>query len=77
MNQLGLRLIAQIMNWTDDGIATAEYYWLRLMAATKYDGYSDFRAGSRFTEHLAIWLKQFDAHDRQAAYDFVKYRLVY
>ena len=77
MNLFGLRLIAQIMNWTDDGVATAEYSWLSLMAATKYDGYSDFRAGSRFTENLAIWLKQFDAEDRQTAYDFIKRRLVY
>ena len=77
MNLFGLRLIAQIMNWTDDGVATAEYNWLRLMASTKYDGYSDFRAGSRFTENLAIWLKQFDAEDRQVAYDFIKHRLVY
>ena len=77
MNLLGLRLIAQIMNWSDDGLATAEYNWLRLMASTKYDGYSDFRAGSRFIENLAIWLKQFDITDRQTAYDFVKHRLVY
>jgi hypothetical protein len=47
------------------------------MASTKYDGYSDFRAGSRFIENLAIWLKQFDAEDRQTAYDFIKHRLVY
>ena len=77
MNQLGLRLIANIMNWEDDGVATAEYAWLRLMAATKYDGYSDFRAGARFIESLATWLKQFDPEDRQTAYDFVKKRLVF
>lgn len=77
MNLLGLRLIAQIMNWTDDGLATAEYNWLRLMASAKYDGYSDFRAGSRFIENLAIWLKQFEVKDRQTAYDFIKNRLVY
>ncbi len=77
MNILGLRLIAQIMNWTDDGVATTEYNWLQLMAATKYDGYSDFRAGSRFIENLAIWLKQFAPEDRQTAYDFIKHRLVY
>src|SRR3546814_13379063 len=29
MNQLGLRLIANIRNWDDDGVATAEYAWLR------------------------------------------------
>lgn len=77
MNLLGLKLIANIMNWHDDGVATAEYNWLQLMASVKYDGYSDFRAGSRFIENLATWLKQFDPSDRQTAYDFVKYRLVY
>src|SRR3546814_11473487 len=75
MNRLGLLLIANIMNWDDDGVATAEDAWLRLRAATKYDGYSDFRAGSRFIESLATWLKQFDPEDRQTAYDFVKHRL--
>mgnify|MGYP003406723927 CR=1 FL=1 len=40
-------------------------------------GFSDFRAGARFTENLAIWLKQFDAEDRQTAYNFIKHRLVY
>lgn len=77
MNLLGLRLIANIMDWSDDGVATAEYSWLRLMASVKYDGYSDFRAGSRFIENLATWLKQFEPGDRQTAYDFVKHRLVY
>src|SRR3546814_8175714 len=77
MNQLGLRLIANIMNWDDDGVATAEYAWLRLMAATKYDGYSDFRAGSRLIKSLATWMKQFGPEDRQTAYDFVKHRLVF
>ena len=65
------------MEWPDEGTATREYKWLRLMAATKYDGYSDFRAGSRFIENLAVWLKQFDLSDRKCAYDFIKNRLVY
>lgn len=77
MNTLGLTLIADIMGWGDDGTATQEYAWLRLMAATKYDGYSDFRAGSRFVENLATWLKQFALEDRRTAYDFVRNRLVY
>ena len=40
-------------------------------------GIADFRAGYRFTESLAIWLKQFDVEDREAAYDFIRHRLVY
>jgi len=77
MNTLGLRLIADIMEWGDDGTATQEYAWLRLMSSVKYDGYSDFRAGSRFIENLATWLKQFEQQDRATAYEFVRHRLVY
>ena len=77
-DQMALRLIAEIMNWPMvDGTATDEYRWLRQMSAVKYDGYSDFRAGVRFLESLATWLKQFDQKDRAAAYAFIKRRLVY
>lgn len=77
-DQMGLRLIAAVMNWPqDDGTATGEYKWLRLMSAVKYDGYSDFGAGVRFLENLAAWLKQFAPADRPAAYAFIKRRLVY
>src|SRR3546814_12015630 len=77
MNRLGLTLISEIMGWTNGGVATREYDWLRLMATTKYDGYSAFRAGSRFIENLATWLKQFDPGDRKIAYAFITHRLVY
>ena len=77
-DRMGLDLIAEIMGWDDeDGTATREYAWLRLMARVKYDGYADFRAGVRFIEMLATWLKQFDRADRATAYAFVKNRLVY
>lgn len=77
MNRLGLTLISEIMGWTDEGVITREHGWLELMSAIKFDGYSDFRAGSRFIENLAIWLKQFAPEDRSTAYSFVKTRLVY
>jgi hypothetical protein len=70
-NKMGLSLIA------DDGTATREYAWLKLMAGVKYDDYSDFRAGVRFIESLATWLKQFAPEHRQTAYDFIKHRLIY
>ncbi|MGR3506326.1 MAG: phosphoribosyltransferase-like protein [Paracoccaceae bacterium] len=76
INALALNLIADIMRW-DNEEATREHAWLRLMSATKYDGYSDFRAGSRFLESFVTWLRQFDQDDRPAAYNFVKNRLVY
>lgn len=75
---MGLSLIAEVMGWPgDQAEATQEYAWLRMMSSVKYDGYSFFRAGVRFIETLATWLKQFDPADRAVAYTFVKRRLVY
>lgn len=77
-DRMALSLLAEVMGWPDDqATATQEYAWLRMMSAVKYDGYSYFRAGVRFLESLATWLKQFDPADRQVAYDFIKNRLVY
>jgi hypothetical protein len=76
---MALALLAETMGWTDEdgAVTTREYAWLRLMSAVKYDGYSDFRAGARFLESLATWLKQFPQVDRPTAYEFVRSRLVY
>ena len=78
MNQdLGLRVLGQIMNWTDD-CARREFAWLRLIARLKYDGYRDFQAGMRFIESLVTWLQQFEQpRERETAYAFVRYTLVY
>ena len=77
MNQdLGLKILGQIMNWTD-GRAREEFAWLKLMARLKYDGYRDFQAGMRFIESLATWLQQFEPHERETAYAFVRRTLVY
>jgi hypothetical protein len=73
---MALSLIGEVMNW-DDAEATAEYAFLRMMSSIKYDGYADFRAGVRFVESLAVWLKQFEPEERRAAYGFFKSRLVY
>jgi hypothetical protein len=77
-DRMGLSLIAEVMGWPNDQArATEEYAWLRMMSSVKYDGYSFFRAGIRFVETLATWLKHFEHADREAAYDFIKKRLVY
>lgn len=76
INKLALTLVADVMGWNDNE-ATKEYSWLRLMSSVKYDGYSDFRAGSRFIENLVTWLRQFSEDDRPIAYSFVKNRLLY
>jgi hypothetical protein len=77
MNQeLGLKVLGQIMDWADDR-AREEFQWLRLMARLKYDGYRDFQAGMRFIESLATWLQQFRPEQRETAYAFVRRTLVY
>jgi hypothetical protein len=77
MNQeLGLKILGQIMAWNDDR-AREEFAWLRLMARLKYDGYRDFQAGMRFIESLATWLQQFRPDERETAYAFVRHALVY
>jgi hypothetical protein len=74
--ELALRVLSQIMSW-DDERAREEFQWLRLVGDLKYDGYQDFRAGSRFVERLAAWLQQFEPEDREVAYAFVRSELVY
>ena len=51
---LALRLLGQVMDWTDDE-AHREFSWLKLMSRFKYDGYGDYLAGVRFIESLARW----------------------
>ena len=77
MNQdLGLKILGQIMRWTDDR-AREEFAWVKLMARLKYDGYRDFQAGMRFIESLATWLQQFAPQERETAYAIVRRSLVY
>jgi hypothetical protein len=73
---LGLRLLGQIMAWSDER-ARDEFQWIRLMSRLKYDGYEAFRAGARFVESLCVWLQQFKQADREAAYSFIREKLMY
>lgn len=76
---VALELIAEVMDWDEENNSpsAAEFVWLRMMSAIKYDGYADFRAGVRFLESLAVWLRQFEQADRNAAYEFFKKKLIY
>ncbi len=75
---VALDLVAQVMGWDGNGDPSVdEFAWLKMMSSIKYDGYADFRAGVRFLENLAVWLRQFPVAERQVAYDFFKRRLVY
>ena len=77
MNQeVILGKLADLMGW-DEERARSEFAWLRLMSRMKYDGYQDFLAGMRFIESLAAWLQQFQRGEREAAYRFVRKKLVF
>lgn len=73
---LALSVLGDIMNW-DLQRSRREFAWLQLMARFKYDSYHDFVAGVRFIESLADWLQQFEPADREAAYAFLKTKLLY
>lgn len=74
--EIALRVLGQVMDWDEDR-ARQEFSWLQLMARFKYDDYQDYMAGARFVECLADWLQQFKMDDREAAYSFVRYKLIY
>jgi hypothetical protein len=77
MNEsLTIRALEQVMKWDDETIAK-ETVWLRLMSQFKYDSYRDYLGGVRFSERLVDWLQQFRQDDRQAAYDYVRQRLIF
>lgn len=70
-------LLAKIMQWTYAQKA-AERAALEAFASYKYDEYQQFAPGRRFLESLALWLRQFPTlKERQAAYEFVKNRLIF
>jgi hypothetical protein len=68
--------LADLMHW-DEERARKEFAWLRLMSRMKYDGYQDFLAGMRFIESFADWLQQFAREEREAAYLFIRKKLVF
>jgi hypothetical protein len=77
MNEaLTIRVLEQIMGWDDDTIAR-ETTWLRLISDFKYNSYKDYLGGMRFAERLLEWLQQFRPEQRQAAYDYVRQRLIF
>jgi hypothetical protein len=69
-------LLAKVMEWTPENVAS-ERPVVQAMAAYKYDEYGQFSPGMRFVESLALWLNQFSLEERQAAYNFVKKRLIF
>jgi hypothetical protein len=73
---LANKLLAKVMDWSAEQLA-AERPVLQALATYKYDSYRQFSPGMRFIASLAVWLDQFEPAERQAAYDFVRERLVF
>lgn len=73
---LALRTLDRVMGW-DQERCQREFVWLSLMARFKFDGYRGFQAGARFLEALVHWLQQFQAVEREHAYQLVRTSLVY
>jgi len=70
-------LLARVMEWQDEDVVRKHVPILQLLADYKYDQYQRFGPGKRFIESLALWLQQFEASDRPAAFDLVMSKLVY
>lgn len=74
---LAERLLAEVMQWSAEDVAT-ERPRLEALAAFKYDEYQQFVPGMKFIESLALWLAQFEElEERRAMYGFIKNRLVF
>lgn len=75
--ELAERLLARIMEWDDETMATERAH-LERFAAYKYDQYQQFAPGRRYLESLALWLQQFGkGEERNVAYAFVRDQLVF
>lgn len=73
---LAKSLVAELMQWSDER-ATDEFAWLELMVNYKFDHYKQYGPGRRFYVHLLRWLSQFEANDRECAWQLLRERLVY
>jgi len=73
---LAQRLLAKVMDWSERELLR-EQAVVETLATYKYDEFENFEPGFKFVESLAQWLAQFDAPDREAAYRYIRRRLVF
>jgi hypothetical protein len=71
------RLLENLLDWdADERRESTEQ--IRTLAELKYDGYEGFRAGQRFVESLAQWLRQMpELPMRRRWLDFALHQLIY
>jgi len=70
-----VQLLAKTMGWQED--SADQVGPLQLLADYKYDHYQRFGPGRRFIESFALWLNQFDPDDRNAAFNFIRDKLIF
>ena len=70
-------LLNKIMGWKTAEDTKNEHPDLQALAKSGYDDYKQFRPSMRFIESLALWLDRFPQEKREAAYRFVKNRLLF
>jgi len=76
-HDLAFTLIGKLLQWSDARFAQ-EFRELQLMVDHKYDSYQGFQPATRFHVALLNWLSQFPTlPQRQAAYKFIKDRLIF
>ena len=69
-------ILMRTMGWSREDV-TEHLADLQALSSYGYDEYQQFRPGMRFIESLASWLNQLPQGKRQAAFRFVKERLLY
>ena len=72
-----VNLLNKIMGWKTAEDTKNEHPDLQALAKSGYDDYKQFRPSMRFIESLALWLDRFPQEKREAAYRFVKDRLLF
>ncbi len=73
---LAENVLSAVLDWSEEE-AVREIPVLVTLARVKYNEYQQFLPGRKFIESLAMWLNQFERHERKAAYDFVRKRLIF
>lgn len=74
--RLAEQLLARVMKYSARELVEVRAR-LQAFASLKYDDYEQYWPGQRFIERLALWLEQFDPHERKAAMAFVLHRLYF
>ena len=77
---LAVRLLRTVMAWDETTMGPEQSALISTMsrlAEYKYNAYQQYAPGRQFVESLALWLKQFDSSDREAALDFVHTNLIF